>query len=157
MRITKEAQSNTNLINTLRNLNKLNPSPNIDLSNLHQQEKINNVSNLIKVNIIKNQNKLPIDFIYNEQKYIIKKKDTNNTRHSLIYTQEKNNNKLKENYFKKKMSKSPKLSLLSIVSCSNAIPLKRLELIAEALVKTDFPVDWTHIGSGPTLEKISII
>lgn len=43
---------------------------------------------------------------------------------------------------------------LSIVSCSNAIPLKRVELIAEALLKTDFPVDWTHIGSGPTLEKI---
>lgn len=44
---------------------------------------------------------------------------------------------------------------LNIVSCSNAIPLKRVELIAEALLKADFPVDWTHIGSGPTLEKIS--
>lgn len=44
---------------------------------------------------------------------------------------------------------------LSIISCSNAIPLKRVELIAEALLKADFPVDWTHIGSGPTLEKIS--
>lgn len=44
---------------------------------------------------------------------------------------------------------------LSIISCSNAIPLKRVELIAEALLKADFPVDWTHIGSGPTLEKLS--
>lgn len=43
---------------------------------------------------------------------------------------------------------------LSIVSCSNAIPLKRLDLIAEALQKADFPVQWTHIGSGPTLENI---
>ena len=46
---------------------------------------------------------------------------------------------------------------LSIISCSNAIPLKRVELIAEALLKADFPVDWTHIGSGPTLEKINVI
>ncbi|MBQ4033784.1 MAG: glycosyltransferase, partial [Paludibacteraceae bacterium] len=44
---------------------------------------------------------------------------------------------------------------LNIVSCSNAIPLKRLDLIAEALQKADFPIQWTHIGSGPTLEKIS--
>ena len=46
---------------------------------------------------------------------------------------------------------------LSIISCSNAIPLKRVELIAEALLKADFPVDWTHIGSGPTLEKINVM
>ena len=46
------------------------------------------------------------------------------------------------------------LKTLSIVSCSNAIPLKRLDLIAEALQKADFPVQWTHIGSGPTLENI---
>lgn len=46
---------------------------------------------------------------------------------------------------------------LSIISCSNAIPLKRLELIAEALQKADFPVKWTHIGSGPTLEKINVM
>lgn len=45
----------------------------------------------------------------------------------------------------------------SIISCSNAIPLKRLELIAEALQKADFPVKWTHIGSGPTLEKINVM
>ena len=38
MRITKESQSNTNLINTIRNLNKLNPTPNIDLSNLHSKK-----------------------------------------------------------------------------------------------------------------------
>lgn len=43
---------------------------------------------------------------------------------------------------------------LSIVSCSNAIPLKRLEMIAEALMKVDFQVKWTHIGSGPTLKNI---
>ena len=109
MRITKETQTNMNIINTLRSLNKLNPTPNIDLSNLHSQEMINNISNPIKVNIMKNQRKLPIDFIYNDQKKNIK--EGNNTRNSLIYTQEKNNNKNKENDFYKKISMSPKLSL----------------------------------------------
>ena len=109
MRITKETQTNMNIINTLRNLNKLNPTPNIDLSNLHSQEMINNISNPIKVNIMKNQRKLPIDFIYNDQKKNIK--EGTNTRNSLIYTQEKNNNKNKENDFYKKISMSPKLSL----------------------------------------------
>ena len=111
MRITKETQSDTNIINTLRNLNKLNPSPNIDLSNLHSQEKINNVSNPIKVNVMKNQNRLPIDFVYSDQKKIFNPKDISNTRHSLIYTQEKNNNQKKEKDFFKKVSMSPKLSL----------------------------------------------
>ena len=111
MRITKEPQSKINIINTLRNLNKLNPTPNIDLSNLHSQEMINNVSNPIKVNIMKNQKKLPIDFIYNDQKSNIKQKEGNNTRNSLIFTQEKNNNKNKENDFHKKISMSPKLTL----------------------------------------------
>jgi len=109
MRITKETQTNMNIINTLRSLNKLNPTPNIDLSNLHSQEMINNISNPIKVNIMKNQRKLPIDFIYNDQKKNIK--EGTNTRNSLIYTQEKNNNKNKENDFYKKISMSPKLSL----------------------------------------------
>ena len=111
MRITKEPQSKINIINTLRNLNKLNPTPNIDLSNLHSQEMINNTSNPIKVNIMKNQKKLPIDFIYNDQKSNIKQKEGNNTRNSLIFTQEKNNNKIKENDFHKKISMSPKLTL----------------------------------------------
>lgn len=36
-----------------------------------------------------------------------------------------------------------------IVSCSYMLPVKRLHLIAEALRQADFPVRWTHIGSGP--------
>jgi glycosyltransferase involved in cell wall biosynthesis len=39
-----------------------------------------------------------------------------------------------------------------LVSCSYLVPVKRLHLIAEALKQADFPVVWTHIGSGP-LEK----
>lgn len=36
-----------------------------------------------------------------------------------------------------------------LVSCSYMVPVKRLHLIAEALKQADFPLRWTHIGSGP--------
>lgn len=36
-----------------------------------------------------------------------------------------------------------------LLSCSYMVPVKRLHLIAEALMGADFPVRWTHIGSGP--------
>lgn len=45
----------------------------------------------------------------------------------------------------------------SIVSCSNAIPLKRLEFIAESLKQISFPIKWTHIGDGPTLANVKKI
>jgi colanic acid/amylovoran biosynthesis glycosyltransferase len=41
---------------------------------------------------------------------------------------------------------------LQILSCSYMVPVKRLHLIVQALKLADFPVAWTHIGSGP-LEK----
>lgn len=36
-----------------------------------------------------------------------------------------------------------------VVSCSYMVPVKRLHLIAQALRQADFPVLWTHLGSGP--------
>ena len=96
MRITKESQPNQNIISTLRNLNKLNPSPNIDLSNIHSLN--NNISNQIKVKLTKNNIQLSPQ----------KKFDL---RHSLIFTQEKQNEKIKENNYIKKISMSPKLTL----------------------------------------------
>lgn len=39
-----------------------------------------------------------------------------------------------------------------LVSCSYMVPVKRLHRIIEALREADFPVRWTHLGSGP-LEK----
>ena len=119
MRITKEPQSNLNIINTLRNLNKLNPSANIDLSKIHSMEITNNENsnNPIKVKLMKNntqispQKKFPINFIYNDKKININQKEINNLRHSLIFTQEKQNDKIKENNFLKKISMSPKLTL----------------------------------------------
>ena len=41
---------------------------------------------------------------------------------------------------------------LSILSVSNAIPLKRIELIIAALaLASDFSINWTHLGDGPYL------
>ncbi len=49
----------------------------------------------------------------------------------------------------KKGSRSP---VFHLVSCSYMVAVKRLHLIVEVLRQVDFPVLWTHIGSGP-LEK----
>lgn len=39
-------------------------------------------------------------------------------------------------------------------SCSYLVPVKRLSLIAEALREADFPLLWTHIGSGPLEQEL---
>lgn len=41
-----------------------------------------------------------------------------------------------------------------LLSCSYMVPVKRLHLIAKALSKADFPIRWTHIGSGPMKAKL---
>ncbi len=41
-----------------------------------------------------------------------------------------------------------------ILSCSSMLPVKRLHLIAEALSKADFEIQWTHIGGGPLTDEI---
>ena len=43
---------------------------------------------------------------------------------------------------------------MRIFSCSSIIPLKRVNLIGEAVVKLSFPVKWIHIGGGKQLESI---
>lgn len=42
----------------------------------------------------------------------------------------------------------------TIVSCSALIPLKRIELLARAVVSSEVPVRWTHVGDGP--ERVGI-
>lgn len=42
-----------------------------------------------------------------------------------------------------------------IVSCSNVIPIKNLELLAKALsLITDLDIEWIHFGAGPLLEAL---
>lgn len=48
----------------------------------------------------------------------------------------------------------PERMPLHIVSCSYIVPVKRLNLIAEALQQADFSVMWTHIGSGPLRQEL---
>ncbi len=45
-------------------------------------------------------------------------------------------------------------SVLRIVSCSNVIPLKRINLIAEALTFIDFELQWTHFGDGECFDEL---
>jgi len=44
--------------------------------------------------------------------------------------------------------------VIRIVSVSNAVPVKRVELIAEVISKLPMPVSWTHIGDGPTMSLV---
>ncbi|WP_026755097.1 glycosyltransferase [Sediminibacter sp. Hel_I_10] len=44
--------------------------------------------------------------------------------------------------------------IFHLVSVSRAVPLKRLELIVEALKSVKIPVKWTHIGDGYALDNI---
>jgi len=46
----------------------------------------------------------------------------------------------------------------TIVSCSNLIPVKRVDLLAQALVKLgDIPLKWIHFGDGVERQKIEKI
>lgn len=45
-------------------------------------------------------------------------------------------------------------SIFTLVSCSNVIPLKRVELIAEAVLAYEKPIQWIHFGDGIQLEYI---
>ena len=45
-------------------------------------------------------------------------------------------------------------SFFHVVSCSNLIALKRVHLIAEALLTVKISVFWTHIGDGPEMKKL---
>ncbi len=43
---------------------------------------------------------------------------------------------------------------LRIVSCSSLTPVKRVNLLLEALGFIDFPILWTHIGDGPLMDDL---
>lgn len=43
---------------------------------------------------------------------------------------------------------------LKIVSCSNLIALKRVELLLDAVANINTEVEWTHIGDGPLYEYL---
>lgn len=47
---------------------------------------------------------------------------------------------------------------LRIVSCSNLVQVKRVELIVQALSKIyDFKIEWVHYGSGPLMYQIKTL
>lgn len=52
------------------------------------------------------------------------------------------------------ISASSNDGFLRLVSCSNAISIKRIDLIFRSLFFLDFPVVWTHIGDGHLIDTI---
>ena len=51
----------------------------------------------------------------------------------------------------------PNENIFRIISCSNIIPLKRLDLIIDSLRKVqskDYPIEWHHFGWGENEEQI---
>lgn len=53
--------------------------------------------------------------------------------------------------------RASKDGVLRILSCSNAIPVKRLTLLANALRQLDVAFEWIHFGDGPDLAKVEEI
>jgi glycosyltransferase involved in cell wall biosynthesis len=45
--------------------------------------------------------------------------------------------------------------VFTLVSCSNIIPLKRVQLIAEAVLSLNRKIKWVHFGAGSEFERIS--
>ena len=45
-------------------------------------------------------------------------------------------------------------TVLRVMSCSNLVPLKRVDLLVEALQQVKSPVEWTHVGDGPERGQI---
>jgi len=45
--------------------------------------------------------------------------------------------------------------MFRILTLSNMVPLKRLELLAEALMHATIRIEWTHIGDGETWEAVT--
>jgi glycosyltransferase involved in cell wall biosynthesis len=55
------------------------------------------------------------------------------------------------------ISKPSDDGILRIVSCSNLIPVKRVDIIAKALTKLNLPFQWTHFGDGSERNQIEKI
>jgi glycosyltransferase involved in cell wall biosynthesis len=51
---------------------------------------------------------------------------------------------------------SPPNDELRILTCSSLTTVKRIPLLIQALKLCDFPIKWTHIGSGPQFANIQI-
>ena len=107
------------------------------------------------------RNPLPYrTFIGNNVKEIIFiSKDGLDYYKKLIYPSLKNKCHLYLSYLGLNKEAEPKPLIphesLNIVSCSNVIQLKRLDIIVDALSEIkDIPIRWTHIGDGPMLDFI---
>lgn len=54
-------------------------------------------------------------------------------------------------------SKASRDGVYRVLSCSNLIPVKRVDMIAQVIAQLPFPVEWTHIGDGAEQDTIEAI
>jgi len=101
-------------------------------------------------------NYMPFEvFIYKHAKHIIL-----NSKYSFNYKKAQNiySEKLRLNYFgieNNENSPFKDSEVFVLVSCSDIIPLKRVELIAEALSFVTYKLKWIHFGDGEKMKDIT--
>ncbi len=134
-------------------------------------------SEILPVLKIKPKPKIVVRFhgydLYEERNYnyIPYRKEQLKKIHTAIFVSKQGRNYLKKKYAKIKFeaktfrlgttfkgkSKISEDNVLRIFSCSSLIALKRVDLIAKAIVNLKFKVEWTHIGGGERLSEIENI
>jgi glycosyltransferase involved in cell wall biosynthesis len=55
------------------------------------------------------------------------------------------------------ISKSSIDNILRIMTCSYIVPVKRLDILAKAILNLSIPVQWTHLGDGPLKNELESI
>jgi glycosyltransferase involved in cell wall biosynthesis len=48
-------------------------------------------------------------------------------------------------------------TIMELFSCSNVIPLKRVDLLVKAISLLNFPVHWYHAGGGESLKNVQVL
>ncbi len=129
------------------------------------------------VPVLKTEAKIIIRFhgydLYENRNYNYIPYRTNQLKklHTALFISEQGKRYLQERYKKIKfnakilrlgtisegLSKMSIDSILRIYSCSSIIPLKRVDLIAKAILSLEIKVEWTHIGDGIMIDKIKSI
>jgi glycosyltransferase involved in cell wall biosynthesis len=85
-------------------------------------------------------------FISEDGQLYLEKRYTNWIRHAHLF---------RLGVFDNGLNPANTSSVFHLVSCSYMVSVKRIPLLMEALKRLEFPLKWTHIGTGDQLEYIS--
>jgi colanic acid/amylovoran biosynthesis glycosyltransferase len=85
-------------------------------------------------------------FISEDGQHYLEKRYANLIRHAHLF---------RLGVFDRGMNPANTSSVFHLVSCSYVVSVKRIPLLIEALKRLDFPLKWTHIGTGDQFEYVS--